>query len=366
VARPYTYTSRFYTSKRIWIHIIFWILVWMFTAFVYGYTKYGFSFSLENNIYFLPIHILYFYVVSYVLIPKYLFQKKYFAFFLSLLAFIFLIPLLTRLTDIFFVEPNLDSYLKIHGIKNWYKVEGTFWERFTNPVAYLSAFKGANLVIWVAIVVKFFKLWYERHHAALQAELSLLKGQIHPHFLFNTLNNLYALTLNNSPKSPQIVMGLSEILRYMLYECNVDHVKLKKDIDILESYIMVEKIRYEERLDLNFTKSGNIDEYQIAPLLLLPLVENAFKHGASEKIGQAWINIDLTIKEAYLKFKITNGKPEVVNENAAQHFGNIGLENVKKRLELIYPNTHELKIYDEEDMFVAILEIKLEKAKNEN
>ena len=312
-----------------------------------------------NNLFFLPIHILYFYVLSDVLIPHLLFKKRYILFFPLLVFCIFAIPLLTRLIDIFIVEPRLADYLKATGIENWYKVQGTFWERFSNPVAYINAFKGANLIVWVAVVIKFFKFWYERHHAAIQAELNLLKGQIHPHFLFNTLNNLYALTLNNSPKSPKIVLGLSEILRYMLYECNVDAVPLKKDIDILDSYIMIEKIRYEERLDLTFSKSGDIDRYQISPLLLLPLVENAFKHGASEKVGEAWINIDLSLKDNQLKFKIANSKAETVAKDASHHYGHIGLENVKKRLQLIYTNNYDLRIFNEEEMFVVILELTL-------
>lgn len=317
--------------------------------------------ALENNLSFLPIHIFYFYTVSYFL-PRFLFNKQYFIFFaLLLLCVFFLVPLLTRLMDIMVVEPKLDAYLKSKGYNRWDKVTGTFWERLTNTDAYLSAFKGANLVVWVAIAIRLFKLWYERHHAALQAELDFLKSQIHPHFLFNTLNNLYALTLSNSPKSPNIVMGLSEILRYMLYECNVAHVDLKKDVEVLESYILIEKIRYEDRLDLSFTKTGDINAHQIAPLLLLPLVENAFKHGVSEKVGEAWINIDLAVKDNLLKFKVANSKAENVDQTAAKHYGKIGLENVRKRLQIIYPKAHEIKIFDEEELFVAILEINLDK-----
>jgi LytS/YehU family sensor histidine kinase len=317
--------------------------------------------ALENNLSFLPIHIFYFYTVSYFL-PRFLFNKQYFIFFaLLLLCVFFLVPLLTRLMDIMVVEPKLDAYLKSKGYNRWDKVTGTFWERLTNTDAYLSAFKGANLVVWVAIAIRLFKLWYERHHAALQAELDFLKSQIHPHFLFNTLNNLYALTLSNSPKSPNIVMGLSEILRYMLYECNVAHVDLKKDVEVLESYILIEKIRYEDRLDLSFTKTGDINAHQIAPLLLLPLVENAFKHGVSEKVGEAWINIDLAVKDNLLKFKVANSKAENVDQTTAKHYGKIGLENVRKRLQIIYPKAHEIKVFYEEEMFVAILEINLDK-----
>ena len=145
----------------------------------------------------------------------------------------------------------------------------------------------------------------------------------------------------------------------MLYECNTDRVELKKDIEILEHYITLEKIRYEERLDFNFSKNAVLNDYQIAPLLLLPLVENAFKHGTSEQVGQAWINIDLSIKDGELTFKIANSKALEVAGDADLHYGHIGLDNVKKRLNLLYPKSHDLKIFNEEEMFVVILKVKL-------
>lgn len=358
----YPYHLKFVKTKRILLHFLFWLAVWLITSFIYGYSKYDFHLSLRNNFFYLPVHILYFYTVTYFLIPKYLLEKKYSIFFTLFLFCVLVMPLLTRIVGIYILEPSINEYLRKRGLPLWTMPE-TVWARFTDAGAYLSALKGTNLVVWFAVVIKFFKLWYDRHHAALQAELGLLKAQIHPHFLFNTLNNLYALTLNNSPKSPAIVMGLSEILRYMLYECNTDFVSLKKDVDILESYIALEKVRYEERLDLNFTKTGALDQYQIAPLLLLPLIENAFKHGAGEKIGQAWINIDLNLRANQLKLKIANGKGNLVlTDQKAQ--GNIGLDNVKKRLELIYPDAHELKIFNDEDMFVVILELNLSQSEH--
>lgn len=173
------------------------------------------------------------------------------------------------------------------------------------------------------------------------------------------MNNLYALTLNKSPQAPCVVLGLSDLLRYMLYECNTDTVSLKKEVLMLQQYIGLEKIRYEDRLDLNFNIIGELDDKQIAPLMLLPLVENAFKHGTSEKVGQAWINIILEVSGNKLKFKISNSKAEVIDSDADKHYGHIGLQNIRKRLELIYPASHQLKVIDDDDVFLAVLELEL-------
>lgn len=207
-------------------------------------------------------------------------------------------------------------------------------------------------------LVKFFKMRHERKQLALQAELNFLKGQIHPHFLFNTLNNLYALTLNQSNKSPAVVLGLSEILRYMLYECNTDNVKLEREIEIIKNYISLEKIRYEDRLDVNININGNIQNKYIAPLLLLPLIENAFKHGIGETIIDPWINIEIAITESQLKFKVSNSKP-LQAENNESHFEKIGLSNVQKRLDFLHKDGYQFHTYDEEEIYVAILEINL-------
>ncbi|MCJ0742776.1 sensor histidine kinase [Pedobacter montanisoli] len=357
----YNYLNTSDPKKRIIQHIIFWISVWIFTSILFGYQKQTVSMALKHNLILLPVHMLYFYTIAYFIIPRYLFTKKYLQFFLILLLFVAAMPLVSRLLDIFVVEPSLNKYLIDNKIYNWEKVRGTKLERFTNVLYYINAFKSVNLIVWFAIALKFFNLWYKRQQAALQAELNLLKAQIHPHFLFNTLNNLYAHTLSNSPKSPEIVLGLSDILRYMLYECNAEHVKLKKDIEILDSYILIEKMRYEDRLEFNFTKEGDLDHYEIAPLLMLPLVENAFKYGANEKVGQAWINMELSVNDNLLKFKIMNGKVTHVTKKDNLGVGHIGLQNVHKRLQLIYPNAHQLKIIDEEELFAVILTIDLDK-----
>jgi tetratricopeptide (TPR) repeat protein len=192
-------------------------------------------------------------------------------------------------------------------------------------------------------------------------ELSLLKAQIHPHFLFNTLNNLYALTLAKADEAPTVVLGLSSILRYILYECNTLKVDLKKEMQVISEYISLERIRYSQSLEVNMLIKQDFGSRQIAPLLILPLVENAFKHGVAKLMDEAWINVEAYIKEERFVFKISNNRPPREEiKRYAEHHGNIGLVNIKKRLDILYPKRHKFKITSSEDVFIVTMELKLQ------
>jgi LytS/YehU family sensor histidine kinase len=190
----------------------------------------------------------------------------------------------------------------------------------------------------------------------LAAELGFLKSQVHPHFLFNTLNNLYALTLIKSDKTPDIVLKLSGLLDYMIYKSNDDFVPLKKEMEILESYIELEKMRYNERLELKYEIEGEVDSHQIAPLILLPFIENSFKHGASNDRTRPNIKIHFKIEPEYLQLNVLNSVPGEIKKDESVSEG-IGLKNVSRRLELIYPNQHKLLIKRGENQFEVDLKI---------
>ncbi len=191
-------------------------------------------------------------------------------------------------------------------------------------------------------------------------KLVLLQAQIHPHFLFNTLNNLYALSLNKSDDAPGVVLELAQILRHILYECNEGKISLVRELEVIEKYIYLERIRYENRLEINFHLEGETGEYQIEPLFLLPLVENAFKHGIS-RMEEGWIMINVEVKQGLFIFKIANSRPleEYHQPLEKRKYGNIGLDNIKKRLKILYPKKHELKILSEPEDFIVILKIHL-------
>lgn len=346
------------TVGRLALHVLFWAVVFVAFTVIYAF-KSNYLISARNNLFYVPVHMAYFYMVAYWLIPNYLFRGRYLATGLYTLVLIFVTTILCRAVDIWITDPYLATHLPDVDQEFVEATKRHSWPHLFSPLNFISAFKMSNQVIWFAVGIKLFKHWYERKQAALQAELNALKSQVHPHFLFNTLNNLYALTLKNSPKSPQVVLGLSDLLRYMLYECNSERVSLRQELQMLKQYVELEKLRFEDRLDLSFTIEGEANNKLIAPLMLLPLVENAFKHGASEALGDAWININMRLAGNELKFKISNSKATDAVTAGSKHFGNIGLTNLRKRLELLYPGMHKLKILDDDDAFLAILELQL-------
>jgi LytS/YehU family sensor histidine kinase len=182
---------------------------------------------------------------------------------------------------------------------------------------------------------------------------------VHPHFLFNTLNNLYSYTLEQSKHAPEIVLKLSHLMRFMIYESRASRISVAKEISLIQSYMELEQLRYGNRLDVSFVCKGNIGEKQVAPLLLLPFVENAYKHGASHQIDLCWISFNLTIDGDTMRFKLINSfdADETDNERTS---GGIGLQNARRRLELIYPGRHTLDIRTEEGVFIVSLELQLE------
>jgi LytS/YehU family sensor histidine kinase len=180
-------------------------------------------------------------------------------------------------------------------------------------------------------------------------ELALLRSQINPHFLFNTLNNIYSLVYKKSEDAPEAVMKMSSIMRYMLYDATTDKVLLEKEIEYLKSFIELEKLRlrHKDFVDLNI--SGNVEGHTIAPMLLIPFVENAFKHG-SRNVSTSGIKINLSVEPDQIRFVVRNylRKNTIINEDQV---GGIGLSNIRRRLNLLYPGKHQLEISSREDLF---------------
>ncbi|MBL0740603.1 sensor histidine kinase [Chryseolinea lacunae] len=212
--------------------------------------------------------------------------------------------------------------------------------------------------------IKFMKYWYEKKYLnsvlekeKLVIELQSLKAQVHPHFLFNTLNNIYSVTEKTSPVASEMLLRLSALLRYILYECNKPEILLQQEFETIKAYIALEGVRLNTNVDIQMNFAQATGNYLVSPLLLLPLIENCFKHGVSKMIDQPWINIQAELKGDVLLVKLMNSKPDHATNDSVPH--GIGLTNVKKRLQLLYPEKHELKIHSEPDVFVVALKVEL-------
>jgi len=220
-------------------------------------------------------------------------------------------------------------------------------------------------VIFISTSLKLIKRWI-RQNIELEAikakhfetELKLLKSQINPHFFFNTLNNLYSLSLEKSEEVPGVILKLSDLMRYLLDSAKKKEVPLIKEYDFINNYLSLEKLRYSKRCDIKMNIEGDMSGKVIAPMLLIPFVENSFKHGVSSTVSDSYVQVILNIEQNDLNFSVENSKPEKpedVNNSSSQ----MGLKNVRRRLELLYPQRHKLDISETKDMFKITLEIKL-------
>ncbi|KXK39230.1 MAG: signal transduction histidine kinase [Bacteroidetes bacterium OLB9] len=193
----------------------------------------------------------------------------------------------------------------------------------------------------------------------LQSELKFLKSQINPHFLFNTLNSLYALTLKKSDLAPEIVLKLSEMMRYMLYECNEKEVLLSKEINYMENYLELEKLRYGNKMLINLDIHGEINGQTIAPLLLIPFIENAFKHGLNNQVSQGFVNLSMDVDRDHLIMNIENSKAPSLPKTSGVKSGGIGLINVKRRMDILYPERYFLDIKESPNTYHIELQLDL-------
>lgn len=240
--------------------------------------------------------------------------------------------------------------------------------RYSFPVFWncLMAITGlSHTVCGLFIAFKLFKNYYIKMEERdtlirenVQAEMQVLKAQIHPHFLFNTLNNIYSFNLNKSPQTAGLVLKLSDTLKYMTIDCEAELVLLEKELKMVQDYMGLEKVRYGKRLNLEVEVKGNYQDKLIAPLLLIPFVENCFKHGTSEMLDDPWIKMQVTIEEQFLNFKISNSKPK--NPAKSNGTNGIGLKNVRRRLQLLYPGEHQLKINTDDHSYRVELRVPLQ------
>ncbi|NML23807.1 histidine kinase [Pseudoflavitalea sp. G-6-1-2] len=341
-------------NNRLLTHVLFWIAYLLTYTGMHAEGEDGMRVYFIGELERLPSAMLVAYVNLYLLYPGFFATKKYWQYVVSAVLLLFASSLLNRVFIEYFTEPLFQkgTTTPYEQVFIWYYIfKGMLW--FLSPVLLFT------------LALRIFQRSYaqEQQHQALSreklhAELNYLKAQVHPHFFFNTLNNLYALTLQASPSAPKVVLKLSELMSYMLYDAQQATVPLTKEIEHISNYLELEKIRYSKRLDVSLNVSGETAQCRIAPLLLIPLVENAFKHGVSNHTDNVWVTIDVKVKSDWLTVIVENSYEEQPVPNKEYRNG-IGLQNVEKRLSLLYSNQHELIKKKEPGRYSVYMKIKI-------
>ena len=340
---------------RILSHILFWIFIVFFFTFIFGIRKgEGYLKITQVLIGTLPVDIGFTYFILYFLIPRFLLNKRYISFF----AWLFI-----SFSIVVVIEWTINFYV----MYPWVYED---WEKWKTSMHYLSGdafglYLSIGFVVLLASAIKLVKQWFESQQAKAdleiqnrKSELALLRSQVNPHFLFNTLNNIDALIRKDPDKASDSVMKLSGIMRYFIYEANTEKVPLQKEVEYLESFIELQRLRYKNTGFIAYTRTGESEGTLIAPMLFVPFVENAFKHGTRRNLVPG-ITINLDMKPGLVRLEVWNYFEG--NGNGNNHIGpGIGLANVEKRLQLLYPGNHRLEIEKQNERFYILLEINTE------
>ncbi len=334
------------------LHFLFWIGVWFFFVYFFSYNSDNTKYVTWFSSLLLPVTMGTTYLVVYLLIPKYLLKKKYKLFVLY--------SIYTLVISTYFILAAIfGSYMFLSNLEfaNTPPMSRNFV--FVLILVYLVV----GIVSFMSILNHNFKTIsqnkelqnkiLETHLQIKEQELHYLKKQIHPHFLFNTLNTIYGFALKRSKDTPDIILKLSNLLDYILYQVNKPKVSLKEEVLHIKEYIELERIRFQDTLNVTFESDIISTTIEIAPMLLIPFVENAFKHGNLID-GILNVNISIKLTDNTLHFTIKN---TVLHDDTDSKKLGIGLENIQKRLSLLYPNTHQIQIDNSANWYLVNLRI---------
>lgn len=333
-------------NYRIFQHIMFWLSYVMLFGLVYGKFGNNYPYYFLESLGMVPFVMASTYITIYLILPFYL-KKQYFL--LSLIFFLGTLLLTCTLQRMFLRYINA---LEINITKIY-------------DLSFLSLFLETNFMVGIAMAIKLIKIWFKQEKEkfeiekrTLQSELNLLKAQIHPHFLFNTMNNLYSLSLSQSAKTSEGIAKVSDLLRAVLYDCNEAYIDFEKEIAFIRNYIDLQKLRYDNRLMFNFELEGDPKGKRIAPMLYITFIENCFKHGSFNDPELPWIHIFFKISDREISFSAENSKPQLIPPKVAEGKNGIGLENVRKRLEILYKNNYSLNINESDTNYKVELNLK--------
>jgi sensor histidine kinase YesM len=337
-------------TRVVLVHLSFWCLYLSFFTYQVSLFSRGPEIDWSRVLTVVSIHMscamLIGYLNYFIFLPRFLSEKKGLRFILEFIAAFTLVILLRIHLERYFIDhySHLEKYL--------------YSPRFIVHVISSNLFT----VIFLGMI-KFVVEWFEFEsrkknieNERLTAELNFLKAQINPHFLFNTLNNLYYLAYTKSSNTPEVIAKLSQMMRYMIYESNHAQVSLSKEIEYMENYISLERLRLNDQIPITFQLEGDPAQYRIAPFIFITFLENAFKHGVSNNNPNAWVKVSVRLVGKECIYEVENSKMPTAKPEAEEKSG-IGLNNVTRRLELSYPERFELDVKDLPDRYVIKLNI---------
>ena len=333
-----------YLENGAFYHVLFWVVFYLFLIIVGAQHSDKYLVNIMANQF---IRVIFYMIIVYFnlffLFPKYLKENRFYMYTGLLALSVVAITPLESFIHYFFFSREMSLY------------------QLNYSVFVTGFFMGFSSTLFKIINDWAFhqKEKHELQRQSLQSELNFLKSQINPHFLFNTLNSLYALTLKKSDQAPEIVLRLSEMMRYMLYECNEPKVPLSKEIKYVKNYLELEKLRHGQNFDIDLKIEGNINGQMITPLIFIPFLENSFKHGMDQHLSEGYVKIDFKIDGQSVNLDVENSKNKIVNIPKKKKSGGIGLVNVKRRLNLVYPKKHHLEIANKENQFKVSLDLDL-------
>lgn len=329
-------------QNRLAQNLLFW-LCYAVVPFLINLGRFGSLGDMYTDIQSYVEYAVLGYLNSLVLMPLLFDRKRYMYYGFALLS---MIAVSTQLNVFItaYLSPNYESSLL-----------GEIYNGLDTLMFVLAFGSGQLIRKYVAQTQRMRQLEDER----LKAELSFLKAQINPHLLFNTLNTLYSHSLEQAPQTPQMILKLSELMRYMLYETNESKVELRKEIDYLSNYIALQQLRIQDRGEVVFEVKAPVDTLKIAPMLLISFVENAFKYSMDSLTENIFIIIELVVVDTTLHFKVHNNYEQLEVLPMKTH-GGLGLQNTKKRLDLAYPDRHQLEIHEHAPDFIVQLSLQLD------
>lgn len=344
-------------QSKLRIHLLFWILYYILEVYLdfywsrYQFPNFRWQLRLQNTLLLELGYLLVKIPLAYALL--YVYEKVNLNKAIKYVLCIFIV-ILAVLGHRFFTHSII--YPFIYGVTE--TLDGKQPSGFINGLVAFNSFMDLIFMVGLVFGVEITRqknLLKEQisqlKSEKLDQELTMLKAQINPHFLFNTLNNIYGMALKKADETPDVILQLSKIMRYNIYEAAEKSISIEKDLENIKDFIQIQKIRH-HHLTIRFRENMDNPSQEISPLILIQFVENAFKYGVSESLGNSFITIDIELKNGILTYYIENSK----EEKPHQHSTKIGLKNIRRQLELLYPN-HQLNVEDKADRYIVQLKI---------